>query len=57
MLLNRLEQHHISPQLVDHGIRWAAYFPDPDDNGIEVYVDRRKAVNGAPYWEGRSRKL
>ena len=56
-LLKRLEQHHIQAQLVDHGISWAAYFSDPDANGLEVYVDRRKSDDGVPYWEGRSRKL
>ncbi|MCC7435393.1 MAG: VOC family protein [Methanoregulaceae archaeon] len=44
-------------QSVDHGISWAAYFSDPDGNGLEVYVDRRHAADGAGAWTGTSRRL
>lgn len=37
---------------VDHGIAWATYFSDPDGNGLEVYVDRRQAVDGRAKWLG-----
>ncbi|HVS16781.1 MAG TPA: VOC family protein [Thermoanaerobaculia bacterium] len=42
---------------VDHGISWALYLSDPDDLGVEVYLDRRSAPGGTPRWEGRSRPL
>jgi catechol 2,3-dioxygenase len=37
----------------DKGIRWAIRFEDPDGNEIEVYLDRRKALDGTALWEGR----
>ena len=37
----------------DKGISWAIRFEDPDGNEIEVYLDRRKALDGAALWEGR----
>jgi catechol 2,3-dioxygenase len=43
---------HVST--VDHGISWAAYFNDPDGNGVEIYVDRRDKSGGRPYWKMES---
>jgi catechol 2,3-dioxygenase len=37
-------------QTVDHGISWAAYFNDPDGNGIEIYLDRRSVPGGRSLW-------
>ena len=36
---------------VDHGISKTIYFSDPDENGIEVYVDTRKERKK---WDGMS---
>lgn len=44
--------YHVA--LVDHGISWAAYLSDNDENGIEFFVDRRSAVNGRESWQGKS---
>jgi catechol 2,3-dioxygenase len=54
-LLARAEGLGLDPVLVDHGISWAAYFPDPDGNGLEVFLDRRAVVGST--WEGRTRRL
>ena len=37
---------------VDHLISWAMYFPDPDGNGLEIYVDTRHEPDGASLWKG-----
>lgn len=50
----RLEEMGIRHQSVDHGISWATYFNDPDGNGLEVYVDRRRATDGRGIWNGTS---
>jgi catechol 2,3-dioxygenase len=38
----------------NNGISWAMRFKDPDQNEIEIYVDRRHAPGGATLWKGRS---
>lgn len=43
--------------LVDHRISWAAYFSDPDENGLEIYCDTRTEEDGTDLWEGRDRPL
>lgn len=53
----RLVEMGIRHQSVDHGISWASYFSDPDGNGLEVYVDRRRGPDGAGAWEGASQRL
>lgn len=45
----------LRPALVDHGISWAAYFNDPDGNGLEAFLDRRGRSRGE--WAGVSRPL
>lgn len=42
---------------VDHGISWAAYFSDPDGNGLEIYFDQRDRPQGEHGWSGRSRRI
>ncbi len=42
---------------VDHGISWAMYFPDPDGNGLEIYVDTRHAPGGRSLWSGENSEL
>lgn len=42
---------------VDHAISWALYFVDPDGNGVEIYLDRRRSPGGDALWHGRSRRL
>jgi catechol 2,3-dioxygenase len=37
----------------NNGISWAMRFKDPDQNEIEIYVDRRHAPGGATLWKGR----
>ena len=34
---------------------WAMRFEDPDGNEIEIYLDRRKALDGTTLWERRWR--
>ncbi len=42
---------------VDHLISWAIYFSDPDDNGLEIYVDTRKERGGHDLWHGQNLPL
>ena len=45
----KLKKLKINFSPIDHGISKTIYFADPDDNGIEVYVDtrhKRKKWNG-----------
>ncbi|MBP7692503.1 MAG: VOC family protein [Anaerolineales bacterium] len=42
---------------VDHWISWAMYFDDPDGNGLEIYVDTRRAPDGRRLWHGENREL
>ena len=42
---------------IDHGISWAIYFEDPDENGLEIYFDRRHILEDKSRWSGRSRRL
>ncbi|MBS1707485.1 MAG: VOC family protein [Armatimonadetes bacterium] len=53
----RAEELGAQPVAVDHGISWAAYFSDPDGNGLEVYFDQRESVDGQVNWTGRSRRI
>jgi catechol 2,3-dioxygenase len=39
----------------DKRISWAIRFEDPDGNEIEIYLDRRKALDGTALWERRWR--
>lgn len=48
----KLKKHKIQISPVDHGISKAIYLSDPDDNGIEIYVDTRKERK---QWHGMSR--
>ena len=57
MTIERLEQLGAEFALVDHGISWAVYTSDPDGNGVEVYLDRRKMSGGVERWNGQSRRL
>lgn len=50
--LERLDGAGIAWQAVDHGISWAVYFADPDGNGLELYVDRRRHSGGRRRWGG-----
>ena len=56
-LVNKLKQRGSRYSLVDHGISWAAYTEDPSGNGVEIYLDRRKAPGGTKHWGGVSRYL
>lgn len=47
----RLKQHKIHFTPIDHGISKTIYLSDPDDNGIEVYVDTREERKE---WKGMS---
>ena len=37
----------------NNGISWAMRFKDPDENEIEIYVDRRHSPDGTQLWGGR----
>jgi catechol 2,3-dioxygenase len=56
-VLERLGEVGVLAALVDHGISWAAYFSDPDGNGVEVYMDRRSVQTGREGWSGKSAAL
>lgn len=56
-VLDVLDREGVSHSDVDHGISWAIYFEDPDGNGVEVYLDRRRAAGGSMQWNGASRRL
>ncbi|GAC1517094.1 MAG: hypothetical protein NVS1B4_16000 [Gemmatimonadaceae bacterium] len=42
---------------VDHRISWALYCADPDDNGVEIYLDTRTEPGGESAWAGASLPL
>mgnify|MGYP006288329909 CR=1 FL=1 len=52
-----LAEAGVSARAVDHGISWALYFRDPDDQGVEIYLDRRDAPDGTERWRGRTRPI
>jgi catechol 2,3-dioxygenase len=56
-LVSNIKKQGHEVTLVDHGISWAAYLSDPDENGVEIYVDRRAALGGKNTWEGHSARL
>jgi catechol 2,3-dioxygenase len=56
-VLEVLDRERVAHGDVDHGISWAIYFDDPDGNGVEVYLDRRRAPGGSMLWDGASRRL
>jgi len=43
----------IHADIIDHGISWAIYFSDPDNNGLEIYCDTRQERN-LEDWQGTS---
>lgn len=55
--LERVSATGTQIHLVDHGISWAAYFSDPDGNGVEIFLDRRHADHGREDWKGGSARL
>jgi catechol 2,3-dioxygenase len=55
LVVDELERRSIPRTLVDHGISKALYFPDPDGNGVEVYIDTRDSDRNR--WEGVTRRL
>ncbi len=55
-LAKKLQQKHINFSPVDHGISKSIYFEDPDNNGIEVYVDTRSQEK-QQLWTGQNREL
>ncbi len=40
-IAKKLEKNKIAFSTADHGISKSLYFKDPDENGVEVYVDTR----------------
>ncbi|MCB0328438.1 MAG: VOC family protein [Bdellovibrionales bacterium] len=56
-VIRRLDSMNIHYQMVDHGISWALYTEDPDGNGVEFYLDRRRAAKGRTIWNGYSTRL
>jgi catechol 2,3-dioxygenase len=47
-----LQDEEISVRSVDHGISKSLYFADPDDNGVELYLDTR--TSDTEQWERES---
>ena len=56
-IVERLKQGGIAYSLVDHKISWAVYTEDPSGNGVEIFLDRRRAPDGAVTWNGASEYL
>lgn len=54
---HKLESKNIPYQAVDHGISWAIYFNDPENNGLELFLDRRSAPGGIKNWDGQTSRL
>ncbi|MFM9874004.1 MAG: VOC family protein [Fimbriimonadaceae bacterium] len=54
---HKLTNHNIPYQAVDHGISWAIYFNDPEENGLEIFLDRRNAPGGIKKWDGVTKCL
>ena len=50
----RLRAMRREASAADHRISWAIYCADPDGNGVELYVDTRADLGGAPLWRGAS---
>ncbi len=48
------ESRGLEPEAVDHGISYAFYFADPDENVIEFYVDTRDRLKD---WNGHTISL
>lgn len=55
--VTRLSERELSFSMVDHQISWAVYTNDPSGNGVEIFLDRRTASDGAESWNGKSRYL
>jgi catechol 2,3-dioxygenase len=53
---DRLRERGVEVSPVDHGISKALYFPDPDGNGLELYVDTRGEHEDGE-WSGRNRRF
>jgi catechol 2,3-dioxygenase len=51
MLCKRIEAAGVPVRPVDHGISKVLYFYDPDDNGVEAYVDTRVANDRFEWWQ------
>ena len=56
-IIQRLLDHHVDIDPVDHRISWGVYFSDPDGNRLEVCLDTRDEPDGTDLWEGRNRPL
>ena len=54
-VLQLLNEWRVQYTVVDHGISVAAYFEDPDGNGVEIYLDTRTATDGRDRWDGQSK--
>jgi len=52
----RLRERGVAVSPVDYGISKALYFDDPDDNGVEVYLDTRDA-RGVEEWSGHTERF
>lgn len=56
-LFFELRKAGIPTTAVDHGVRRAVYFRDPDGNALEAYWDTREEESGRGRWGGRSQLL
>jgi len=52
----RLRTRGVEVSPVDHDISKALYFADPDDNGLELYVDTREERDERE-WRGQNRRF
>lgn len=56
-LYQKLTADLVPHVLVDHRISVACYFSDPDDHGVEVYLDTRHEMHNPELWQGRDRPI
>lgn len=56
-IFQRLVEHGIDIDPVDHRISWGVYFSDPDGNRLELCLDTRREPDGSDLWEGTNRPL
>ena len=55
--VERLRAMGVETDLQEAQIAWQCYFRDPEGTRVEVYCDRRRHPDGAPFWKGRQEDL
>ena len=55
--LTRLRDNGIEPRAIDHEVSHSLYFPDPDGNVVELYIDSSDVWKSDPQTVAQSRPL